>query len=302
MKANLEWFRTFKAIYEIGTLSGAAKELYLTQPGVSLHINSLEAYTGFALFERTPRRMLPTERGKLLYQQILPSISHLEDVETKFKKKAGQDRITITIGMCEETFQQTLEHNIPTFDFNIIIQFGKSSYLKEQLKKGFLDLIITNESDTNKDIIYTHLAHETYQIVAGKQSCLDAFNLLKLKDKAVIEQWLITQSWYSTATEMDVLNAFWQLNFGHAAPFTANYIVPNKFSIVRCLTIGKGLGLLPDLITKGTLSENKLVKLWDGYKPLDNDLYLAKRSKTLFEDQIKQVEEVLIQEYHTMKT
>ncbi|MFS8616617.1 MAG: LysR family transcriptional regulator, partial [Solitalea sp.] len=35
MRWNLEWLRTFKAIYEKGTLSGAAQELFLSQPGVS---------------------------------------------------------------------------------------------------------------------------------------------------------------------------------------------------------------------------------------------------------------------------
>ena len=30
---NLEWFRTFKAIYETGTLTGAAESLYISQPG-----------------------------------------------------------------------------------------------------------------------------------------------------------------------------------------------------------------------------------------------------------------------------
>ncbi len=49
MQSNLEWFRTFKAIYETGTLSAAAQQLFISQPGVSLHLNSLEAYTGYKL-------------------------------------------------------------------------------------------------------------------------------------------------------------------------------------------------------------------------------------------------------------
>lgn len=66
MSGNLEWFRTFRAIYETGSMSGAARELYISQPGVGLHLNALEAYTGFPLFERTSRKMVPTEKGALL--------------------------------------------------------------------------------------------------------------------------------------------------------------------------------------------------------------------------------------------
>jgi DNA-binding transcriptional LysR family regulator len=67
---NLEWYRTFKAIYKTGTLTEAADTLFISQPGVSLHLSSLEAYVGYKLFDRTGRRMIPTERGKVLYNAI----------------------------------------------------------------------------------------------------------------------------------------------------------------------------------------------------------------------------------------
>ena len=66
MRADLEWFRTFKAIFETGTMSEAAKELHISQPGVSLHLNSLESYIGYHLFERSKRKMIPNERAKHL--------------------------------------------------------------------------------------------------------------------------------------------------------------------------------------------------------------------------------------------
>lgn len=66
MQWNLEWLRTFRAIYETGTLSAAAKELFISQPGVSLHLNSLEAYAGYKLFDRSPRKMVPTERQDII--------------------------------------------------------------------------------------------------------------------------------------------------------------------------------------------------------------------------------------------
>ena len=40
---NLEWYRTFKAVYKTGTLTGAAEVLFISQPGVSLHLSSLES-------------------------------------------------------------------------------------------------------------------------------------------------------------------------------------------------------------------------------------------------------------------
>ncbi|MFC6100930.1 helix-turn-helix domain-containing protein [Olivibacter domesticus] len=60
VRLDLEWLRTFKAIYETGTLSAAAQELFISQPGLSLHLNSLEVFTGYKL-DRSARKMVPTE-------------------------------------------------------------------------------------------------------------------------------------------------------------------------------------------------------------------------------------------------
>jgi DNA-binding transcriptional LysR family regulator len=85
---NLEWFRTFKAIYESGSLTGAAEALYVSQPGVSLHLSSLENYVGYKLFDRSSRRMVSTERGKVLYNYIQEAIGKLEEAEEHFHKSA----------------------------------------------------------------------------------------------------------------------------------------------------------------------------------------------------------------------
>ena len=71
---NLEWFRTFKTIYETGSLTSAASQLFISQPGVSLHLNSLEAHVGNKLFDRGTRKMIPTEHGNMLYNSIVDAI------------------------------------------------------------------------------------------------------------------------------------------------------------------------------------------------------------------------------------
>ncbi len=64
MTINLEWLRTFKAIYEHGTLTSAAEALFISQPGVSLHLNSLEGFTGYKLFDRSAKRMSAYRKRK----------------------------------------------------------------------------------------------------------------------------------------------------------------------------------------------------------------------------------------------
>jgi DNA-binding transcriptional LysR family regulator len=297
MQSNLEWFRTFKAIYETGTMSGAAKQLFASQPGVGLHLNALEAYTGFPLFERTSRKMVPTEKGVLLYQQMLSSLLCLEEIETRFQRKSGTDRATVGVGMCVETFQKALEKHIPHLDFNLIMQFGTNEQLTQALEHGSVDLILTSCTTARNGVVYKPFTVERFILVAGRDTDIGAFHQINLTDKAGTKSWMRSQLWYNTAADMGILNLFWEKNFDERPGFVPNYIVPNKFSILRCLFEGTGLAILPDFLCKEALAQGKIHKLWEGYVPIENTLNFGKRKKSLFIEEIEQIEKLLIAEF-----
>lgn len=66
MNRDLDWSlcRSFLAVLEEGSLSGAARRLGLTQPTISRHIDALEAAVGADLFLRSPRGLVPSETAR----------------------------------------------------------------------------------------------------------------------------------------------------------------------------------------------------------------------------------------------
>jgi DNA-binding transcriptional LysR family regulator len=56
-----ELYRTFLAVLQEGSLSGAARSLGLTQPTIGRHIDALERAVGFQLFTRSQHGLGPTE-------------------------------------------------------------------------------------------------------------------------------------------------------------------------------------------------------------------------------------------------
>jgi len=284
---NLEWYRSFKAIYKTGTLTGAAESLFISQPGVSLHLSSLESYVGYKLFERTGRKMVPTEKGKILYNFVVEPLSKLEDAEKHFQKSTEKHTPTISIGMCFETFQITLEQYISTLPFNVIIRFGEYPEMLDQLDKGILDLIITPHKGNSSNIIHEAFSSETIVLVGGANTDDHLFKALVKKNKLPqIEIWLKEQKWYGTAGDMEHLLRFWQLNFGKHADFRPNYIVPNLNSIVRCLSGGNGLAIIPDFLCKKEVEEGKIKVIWEGKEKLKNTLYFGTRKKTQYTTEI----------------
>ena len=67
---KLDWslIQAFLAVAEAGSLSGASRDLHLTQPTVGRHIQTLEQDLGVSLFKRQARGMALTEQGAALLE------------------------------------------------------------------------------------------------------------------------------------------------------------------------------------------------------------------------------------------
>lgn len=290
---NLEWYRTFKAIYKTGTLTSAADALFISQPGVSLHLSSLESYVGYKLFERTGRKMIPTERGKILYNAVSEGLKILEDAEKNFQRSTEKHTPTISIGMCFETFQITLEQYISTLPFNVIIRFGEYPEMLENLDKGILDLIISPQKGSSSNINYEAFSSETIVLIGGSEvEDLGFQQLIKQKKYAEAENYLKNQKWYGTTGDMEHLFRFWQLNFGSFPDFRPNYIVPNINSIIRCLSSANGLAVIPDFLCQKEIESGAVKVLWEGHKKLKNTLYFANRKNTVYEKELDLIKDL----------
>lgn len=294
---NLEWLRTFKTIYEKGSMTAAAEVLFISQPGASLHLASLENHIGHKLFERAPRKLLPTERGKLLYNAIIDPIKRLQDVEKKFQKSSGKDIPTITVGMCFETFQISLEKYVPELPFNLILEFGEYRELLKKLEKGLIDVVVTPQKIEIRGVIYHPFSNENIILAAGNGTNINGFKtLLKKGDNDKLLEWMTYHKWYGIAGDNEHFLRFWQINFKCSPDFRPNYIVPNIHSIIRSLSRGPGLAVLPDFLCLDQIENGIIKMLWKGFKPLSNTLYFAKKKNTQYPAQIHRIEQILEKE------
>ena len=73
--------RTFVRVYELGSMSAAARDLRISPAVTSARISQLEGHLSVRLFQRTTRSLTPTEQGKAFYGgacEILDSVSNAE--------------------------------------------------------------------------------------------------------------------------------------------------------------------------------------------------------------------------------
>lgn len=80
MKLRFRQLQAFHAIIETGTVTGAAQQLSISQPGVSNLLSQLEAQTSMKLFDRVHGRLVPTPEADLLFNEVDTVVRGLDQV------------------------------------------------------------------------------------------------------------------------------------------------------------------------------------------------------------------------------
>ena len=79
-------WRSFLAVIDEGSLSGAARALGLTQPTLGRHVDALERALGAALFLRVPSGLIATERA----QALVPQARDMAGAAAALGRRAGE--------------------------------------------------------------------------------------------------------------------------------------------------------------------------------------------------------------------
>ena len=136
---QLEYFR---AIVDSGTISGAARELHMTQPPLSYQMKMLEEELQVQLFLRGMKKITLTEAGKTLYEQA-GKILMLSDVTKREVLKSSQ-AATIHIGMTPSTVSM-MSHYLLQFSkkypqVHFDVHEGSTFALRERLENRIIDI------------------------------------------------------------------------------------------------------------------------------------------------------------------
>ncbi|MEQ1569451.1 MAG: LysR family transcriptional regulator [Myxococcota bacterium] len=90
MRTEPSWelWRSFLAVTRSGSLSGAARDLGLTQPTVGRHVDALESALGVPLFTRSPAGLRPTAAAS----RLLPQVEAMAAVAGSLVRSASEAR------------------------------------------------------------------------------------------------------------------------------------------------------------------------------------------------------------------
>ena len=105
MIGNLEYYKVFYYVAKMGSVTGAADELSLSQPAVSQSIKQLEHSLGVSLFQRVSRGVRLTREGEMLFEFVAGGYEQIELGVEKVRQMRNLELGEICIGASDMTLQ-----------------------------------------------------------------------------------------------------------------------------------------------------------------------------------------------------
>ena len=258
---NLEWLRTFRAVYKTKSLSEAAALLKISQPTISQHIATLEAHIGQQLFIRKSKGVLETDQGKMLNTLISGPIESLEGVEVALLRKKSDFKCIVSVGISEHLYKTTLCHRIFEFGDYVHLKFDTKNTLIKEVALGKLLYAIVPDQPATFDVICHHLFKQHFILVGTPDTKLQNIADVYQNNRVEAEHELEGHKWYAHDASSSFIKAYWVSVFDKKRPsIVPNYVIPNEYEVLYQLSKGSGLSVTLKQTAAPFLKEGSLVQ------------------------------------------
>lgn len=171
---DLKQLSYFVTVVREGSISAAARRLYLSQPPLSAQMKALEEEFGCVLFERGARKIQLTQAGRLLYDRATALLEMSEMTRREMLDYQRGSEGTLRLGVVSSVGSTLLGswlcgfcRDHPLIHFEV---FEANTYeLLEQLRAGLLDLAIVRTPFTEKGLLCDYLTEEPMMAIGRRE-------------------------------------------------------------------------------------------------------------------------------------
>lgn len=151
MHISLKHLRMVKAVAEDGTLTAAAKRLYLTQSALSHRLAELERRLGVRVFQRLGKTMVATQAGERLLEAAQEILGTLGGLEEDLRAMAAGVKGVIRLTTECYTGYHWLPTVLPEFrathpGIEVRIVPEASAHVEESLRTGEIDVALVYDA------------------------------------------------------------------------------------------------------------------------------------------------------------
>lgn len=279
---SLQHLKTFLTVVRFRSFTRAAIELQLTQPAVSAHIAALESSLGTPLFNRTGRRIILTDAGRIAEKYARSVLEQIDTMKSEIDDLQGLHGGTISIGASRIIGVYMMPRILMAFrdrfpDIEMQISIHSAHTIRQQVEDNCFDLAIVGEGDPidSPAVGVKAIGEDRLVIVAPPNHRLAGQKFVTSKDlkkEVFIMQGRLTASLQSLKSQLT------RIGFN----FNSTLTMDDAGAIKRAVAEGAGLAILSSAVVEEEVREKRLITFDLADYPLRRNILMLWRQDRRF--------------------
>lgn len=258
------WLTAFEAVARLGSVTGAARELNLTQGAVSRQLKKLEQLLGVDLMQRSGRRVVPTPQGLIYAEQVRGAVNQISNATIALQ--ANPEGGALNLAILPAFGAHWLAPRLPDFlrqhpgiTMNLATRIEPFDFASEDLHgaihHGSDDWPGTQALKLWDEEVVPVISPDLYREGMTVDDIASLPRLELQTRRSVWRMWLDANGLESVDTPAMVVDQFATMN--------------------KAVLAGLGVGLMPTYLVKPDLEEGRFATLTDAKPVHDGAYYLV---------------------------
>lgn len=250
---TMKHVKIFIAVCDTGSMTAAARKLFMAQPAVSFAIAEMEDYYGQKLFDRISNRLFITEAGKHFLSYARQVSALFDEMENEIK---NWDSVgTLKVGSSVTIGTYFLPHLIQEFKAShpgvcLQVTIDNTPSLEELLLENHLDIALIEGLPSNKSIVFQKFYSDSLVFVCPPDHPF-AGQIIE-KSQLNHQDFLMKEK---NSSERKLLEEFFQLE-----KINVNVVweSPSSHSLLNAAASGLGLAALSPKLCRQPLEKGSI--------------------------------------------
>lgn len=264
--------RAFVRTVEKGSVTGAARDLAISQPAVTKHLRNLERHVNARLLERSSRSVRPTAHGLTLYEASRTALAAIDAAMEGVRRDMGEIEGTLRIHAPSCLGTQHLHGMVMAFQDahpGVGVDLVLDNRHVDLIYENF-DLALRYGKPESQDLIVRRVGSIRRILVASpdylrRVGPIDSVE--RLSDVAIVT----TTTILSPRDTLTLCKAGGTIEVAVRPSLKTN----NAQVLTNSLKAGRGAGPVQLILVAGELADGRLVRILPDYEVKPTDAFLA---------------------------
>lgn len=271
---TLRQLQVFEAVARHLSHTLAAKELYLSQPAISMQLKQMEQSVGLPLFEQAGKQIYLTDAGREMLHYSRAISEQLKEMESVFSEMKGLERGHLDISVVS-TANYFMPQLLAKFcqlhpKIQVSLHVANRDAVLQQLAENSTDLAIMGQPPEGVEMLAQSFMKNPLVVIAPPSHHLCKLKRVKLKQLEQ-ESFLLREQGSGTRSAME------RFFSEHAVQFHAGMEMGTNEAIKQAVQAGMGLGIISMHSAELELETARLVVLNVEHFPIVRHWYITHR-------------------------